>query len=273
VVANTGDDVEVYGVHVSPDPDLVTWWLADAIDERGYGIKGDTWEVMAALEEAGQPAWFRLGDRDLTMCLVRTALLRSGGRLTEAQAAVVRAMGVEARVLPMSDERVRTRVRARGGWRPFQEFMILEGSQGPVEDVEFDGAREARPAPEVLAALTAAKAIVVGPSNPIASIGPILAVPGMRRALSAAAAPVVAVSPFVAGRVLKGPTELFCRQAGIELSATGVARAYRDFLDGIVADEPVAGTASLETQTLMDTEADRRRVAEATLQFAASLAP
>ena len=131
VIANTGDDAELYGVHVSPDPDLVSYWLADVIDERGWGIAGDTWEVMDALHAAGQPAWFRLGDRDLAMCLLRTQRLRAGERLTEAHEAVVRALGVEARVLPMSDDPVATWVRSGGAWRPFQEFMILERGSDP----------------------------------------------------------------------------------------------------------------------------------------------
>ena len=271
VIANTGDDAEVYGVHVSPDPDLVTYWLADAIDERGYGIRGDTWKVMDALEAAGLPAWFRLGDRDLAMCLVRTGLLAAGERLTDAHAAVVRAMGVGARVLPASDEPVRTRVTARGRELPFQEFMIVEGGQGPIEAVEFAGAAGARPTPQVLDALERADVIVIGPSNPIASIGPMLAVPEMREAVAGSPAPVVAVSPFVGGEVLKGPTVEFCRWAGIDASAAGLLDAYPGLLDGVVADEPVDGIPTLVTETLMDTPEARRRVAEQTLEFADSL--
>jgi LPPG:FO 2-phospho-L-lactate transferase len=274
VIANTGDDVEVYGVHVSPDPDLVTYWLADAIDERGYGIRGDTWEVMRALDSAGRPTWFRLGDRDLAMCLVRTELLRAGERLTCAHAAVVEAMGVAVRVLPMSDNPVRTRVRVRGRWRPFQEFMIVDRAQGPVEDVSFEGAARARPSPEALGALAAAEAIVIGPSNPVASIGPVLALPGMREAIAAAPAPVVAVSPFVGGRAIKGPTEAFAAWAGLGADAPGVARAYAGLLDGLVADEEVEpeDVPSLRTDTLMDTPAARARVAATILEFAGALA-
>jgi LPPG:FO 2-phospho-L-lactate transferase len=259
-------------VHVSPDPDLVTYWLADAIDERGYGIRGDSWAVMDALEASGRDVWFRLGDRDLAMCLVRTELLHAGSTLTDAHAAVVRAMGVGARVLPMADEPVRTRVRAGGRWRPFQEFMIVDRAAGPVEDVSFAGVDRARPTADVLAALGAADAIVIGPSNPVASIGPILALPGMREALADARAPVVAVSPFVGGRSVKGPTELFCAQAGIEVGAAGVARAYAGLLDGLVADEQVDALASVEADTMMDDAAARARVAATTLEFAASLA-
>jgi LPPG:FO 2-phospho-L-lactate transferase len=273
VIANTGDDAWIHGVHVSPDPDLVTYWLADAIDERGYGIRGDSWRVMDALEAAGRPTWFRLGDRDLAMCLVRSELLAEGERLTDAHAAVVSAMGVGARVLPMSDESVRTLIGVGGRVLPFQEFMIVERARGPLESVELSGVEEARPTPEVLAALDAADAIVIGPSNPIVSIGPILALPGMRAALRSATAPVVAVSPFVGGEVLKGPTGLFCELAAVDRSAIGIATHYGDLLDGIVADEPVvAGPPALETPTLMDTPCARRLVAASVLELAARLA-
>ena len=241
MIANTGDDAEVYGAHVSPDPDLVTYWLADAIDERGYGIAGDTWQVMDALEAAGRETWFRLGDRDLAMCLIRTELMAQGHSATAAHAAVVEAMGVAARVLPATDQPVRTRVGARGTTFGFQEFMIVEGARGPIESVEFEGAEHARPTEQVLGALREADAVVIGPSNPIASIAPILAVPAMREAVRAAPGPVVAVSPFVGGQVLKGPTLAFCEHAGIEPTAAGLLDAYEGLLDGIVADEPVAG--------------------------------
>ena len=272
VVANTGDDVEVYGVHVSPDPDLITYWLADAIDERGWGLRGDSWRVMEALEAAGRPHWFRLGDRDLAMCLVRTERLRAGESLTEAHRTVVDAMGVEARVLPMADEPVATWVGARGRMLPFQEFMIAEGARGPVEHVELRGLEDARPSDAVLEALRNAETILIGPSNPVISIGPILALPGMRDALRAARAPVVAMSPFVAGRTLKGPTDEFCAHAGIETSAQGIADAYGDVLDGVVADEPVQGLPGLVTETLMDNAEARVTVATNTLDFAAKLA-
>jgi LPPG:FO 2-phospho-L-lactate transferase len=271
VVANTGDDIEVYGVHVSPDPDLVTYWLADTIDERGYGIRGDTWQEMESVERAGNPAWFRLGDRDLEMCRVRTELMRAGRRLTEAHAAVVEAMGAEARVLPMCDERVATHVTARGRTLPFQEFMIVKRAEGPVEGVELRGVEAARPTPEVLATLAEAEAIVIGPSNPVISIGPILAVPGMREAIAGSPAPVVAVSPFVEGKALKGPTDLFCDFAGIELSAAGIASVYGDLLDGVVADEPVDEVPCLVDNTVMDSAESRRRLAAGTLEFARSL--
>jgi LPPG:FO 2-phospho-L-lactate transferase len=271
VVANTGDDVYVYGVHVSPDPDLVTYWLADEIDERGWGLRDDTWHVMDALERARRPHWFRLGDRDLAMCLLRTERMRAGHRLTEAHQTVVDAMGVRARVLPMSDQRVSTWVGVRGRKLPFQEFMIVEGAEGPIEAVELRGLHRAPPSDSVLQAIAGADLILIGPSNPVISIGPILALPGMREALVAAAAPVVAVSPFVGGRSVKGPTEAFCEYAGIEPSAAGVARAYAEVIDGIVADEPVDGLPALHTDTLIESARQRARLAREELDFAISL--
>ena len=271
VVANTGDDVDVYGVHVSPDPDLVTYWLADQIDDRGWGLRDDSWQVMEALERAGRPHWFRLGDRDLAMCLVRTERLRAGETLTQAQRAVVDALGVEASVLPMSDQPVSTWVTARARSIPFQEFMIVELAEGPVDAVELRGLERARPSDAVLQTIAEAEAVVIGPSNPVISIGPILGLPGMREALRAAPAPVVAVSPFVGGRAVKGPTDAFCEQAGIERSADGIARAYADVLDGLVSDEAVDELPGLVTDTLMDTPDDRARLAREVLGFAASL--
>jgi LPPG:FO 2-phospho-L-lactate transferase len=271
VVANTGDDVEMYGVHVSPDPDLVTYWLADEIDERGWGLRDDSWQVMEALERTGRPHWFRLGDRDLAMCLIRTERLRAGESLTEAHRSVVDAMGVTTHVLPMSDAPVSTFVGARGRTLPFQEFMILDRGEGPVESVELRGLERAAPSDAVLEAIAAADAIVIGPSNPVISIGPILALPGMREALRGAPAPVVAVSPFVGGRSLKGPTLAFCEHAGIEPSAAGVAGAYSEVIDGIVADEAVEGVPGIVTGTLLDSAEDRARVAREVLDFADSL--
>src|SRR4051794_10327029 len=166
VVANTGDDVEVYGAHVSPDPDLVTFWLADRIDERGWGLVGDTFAVMDGLRELGVDVWFNLGDRDLAIGVRRAERLAQGARLTEALAELGAALGVRARVLPMSDAPVRTQVLARQRWVPFQEFMILERGEGPVDGVELRGIEAAAPPPEVLEAIAAARAIIVGPSNP-----------------------------------------------------------------------------------------------------------
>jgi LPPG:FO 2-phospho-L-lactate transferase len=271
VIANTADDVEVYGVHVAPDPDLVAYWLADLIDERGYGLREDSWRVMDALEAAGIPTWFRLGDRDLAMCLIRTQRLRERARLTDAHAAVVEALGVKARVLPMCDEPVQTWVRHRDRVLPFQEYMIVERASPPVEGVELRGLEVARPSDEVLAALARAELIVLGPSNPVISVGPMLGVPGMREALAEAPAPVLAVSPFVGGRSVKGPTEQFCAWADIEPSAAGVARAYAGVIDAMVADEEVEGLPCLVTDTLLDTPDRRRGLAEIILEFGRNL--
>jgi LPPG:FO 2-phospho-L-lactate transferase len=271
VVANTGDDIEIYGGYVSPDPDLVTFWLADRIDERGWGLAEDTFHVMDGLREIGVEVWFNLGDRDLAIGIERARALRHDSRLTEAHGAIVKALGVRAQVLPMSDGPVRTRVMAQGAWLPFQEFMIRSRGRGPVEGVDFRGARAAPATAEVLEAIAGARAIVIGPSNPVVSIGPILATPGIREALDAAPAPVVAVSPIVRGEVLKGPTAAFMEWAGHPLSSDGIAAAYAGVIDGLVADERAAGLPVLETEVLMDTPERRRRLAERTLRFAAGL--
>ena len=272
VVANTGDDVEIYGGHVSPDPDLVLYWLADRIDERGWGLRGDTFHVMDGLREIGGDPWFALGDRDLAVALHRRARLEDGARLTETLAELAAALGLAAAVLPMSDDPVRTRVRHAGRWWSFQEYMIRAGAGGPVDEVVFEGADRARATGEVLEAISRARAIVIGPSNPVASIGPILAVPGIREAMVAARGPVIAVSPIVGGRIVKGPTDRFMRWAGREPSASGVAATYAGLIDGIVADEAADGLPLLRTDTLMSDAPSRRRVAQEALDFAARLA-
>ncbi|HEY4450958.1 MAG TPA: 2-phospho-L-lactate transferase [Solirubrobacteraceae bacterium] len=273
VLVNTGDDIEIYGAYVSPDPDLVSFWLADAIDERGWGLRGDTFTVMDALRELGVEVWFNLGDRDLAWCIERARLLADGLSPTAALARLDAALGVRAQVLPMSDDPVRTWIRTgASGWCSFQEFMIRERGAGLIEGIEYRGAEQAAPSAQVLEAIARARAIVIGPSNPLASIGPILAVPGIREALAASAAPVVAVSPIVGGEVLKGPTASFMAFAALECAAAGVADFYGDLLDGIVADENVAGVATLQTSTRMDDAGERARVAEQTLTFAQALA-
>ncbi len=272
VIANTGDDIEIYGAHVSPDPDLCAYWLADRIDARGWGVRGDTFAVMDGLRELGEDVWFRLGDRDLAVCLRRARRLAEGARLTEALAELTAALRIPARVLPMSDDPVRTRVKARGAWHGFQQFMIRERAAGPVEDVEFAGAAGATPPPEALDALAEAEAIVIGPSNPVASIGPILAVPGLREAIAAAPAPVVAVSPIVGGAVLKGPTAAFLEWAGQPATAAGIAAIYAGLIDGIVADDDPGGPLpALRTETRLHEEIARAIVAGEILEFAASL--
>jgi LPPG:FO 2-phospho-L-lactate transferase len=271
VIANVGDDIEIYGAHVSPDPDLVSFWLADRIDERGWGLRGDTFGVMDALRELGVEVWFQLGDGDLAWCIERARMLAQGRTATEALAALTASLGVRARVLPASDDPVRTWVRTGDRWHSFQEYMIRGHAAQAVEGLEYRGAELARVSEPVLESIAAAHAIVIGPSNPLASIGPILAVAGMREALASADAPVVAVSPIVGGEVLKGPTAAFMAFDGRELSAGGVAGVYGDLLDGIVADQPVEGLAVLQIDTRMDDAGARAHVARQTLDFARRL--
>ncbi|HTC71603.1 MAG TPA: 2-phospho-L-lactate transferase [Solirubrobacteraceae bacterium] len=272
-IVNTGDDIEIYGAHVSPDPDLVSFWLADAIDERGWGLDGDSFAVMDALRELGVEVWFNLGDRDLAWCLERARMLAEGIGATAALARLNEALGVRSQVLPMSDDPVRTWVRTGpAGWLTFQEFMIRERASGMLEGLEYRGAEQARPSAEVLAAIARASVIVIGPSNPLASIAPILAVPGIHDALQAANAPVLAVSPIVAGEVIKGPTASFMAFGALELSADGIADFYGELLDGIIADEDVGRLTTLQTDTRMHDRDARVRLAEQTLSFAHALA-
>lgn len=276
VIANTGDDTEIHGGLVCPDPDLVTFWLADRIDERGWGLRDDTFAVMDALRALGDDPWFSLGDRDLALCLRRARRLAEGARLTETIAENAAAYGVVARVLPPSDAPVRTQVRADDRWWDFQEFMIRRLRDAPapvVQDVAFRGAESAAATLEVLQALRTARAIVIGPSNPVISISPILAVPGVREALRDARAPVVAVAPLVDGQVLKGPTESFLRWAGVGMDARGVARIYAGLLDGLVTDEAVdlPGIAVRTAGVLMRDAATRASVAAEALDLCDAL--
>ncbi len=277
VIANTGDDIETLGVHVSPDPDLVTYWLSGEIDEqRGWGLRDDSFTVFERLAKLGAPSWFGLSDRDLAACLYRRQFLEEGGTHTAAQAQIARSLAVEARVLPMCEAPVRTRVLTAAGARALQEYLIVDGGQPEVHGVELDGIATAKPTKEVLEALRAAEAIVIGPSNPVISIGPILAVPGMREAIREHGAPVVAVSPFVAGRVVKGPTERFMAALGRPSTAAGVASLYAGLIDAMVVDEgdpdpPPTEIPTLAAPTMMEGAAGRARVARIVLDYAASL--
>lgn len=277
VIANTGDDIETLGVHVSPDPDLIGYWLSGEIDEeRGWGLKDDGFTVFERLTKLGAPSWFGLSDRDLAACLYRRQFLDEGGRLTDAQAQICRALGVEARVLPMCEEPVRTVVVTAAGRRALQEYLIVDRGEPEVLGVELDGIERAEPTREVRDALRAAEAIVVGPSNPVISIGPILAVPGLRDAIAGAGVPVVAVSPFVAGKVVKGPTERFMQALGRPSTAAGVASLYAGLIDAMVVDEddpdpPPDGIPTLSAPTLMEGTAGRARLARLVLDYAASL--
>jgi LPPG:FO 2-phospho-L-lactate transferase len=226
---------------------------------------------MAQLRELGVDVWFNLGDRDLAIGLRRAQRLAEGATLTEAIGELTRALGLRARVLPMADQPVRTRILARGRWVPFQEFMIRERGEGPVDGVELQGVEAARAPQAVLDAIAGARAVIIGPSNPVISIRTILEVPGTADALRATDAPVVAVSPIVGGEVVKGPTEAFMAWASLPASAAGTALAYEGLLDGMVADEPFDALPALQTDTRMDDAASRRRVAEDVLRFAESL--
>jgi LPPG:FO 2-phospho-L-lactate transferase len=273
VIANTADDIEIHRAYVSPDPDLCTFWLADRIDERGWGLKDDTFAAMDMLRELGEDVWFNLGDRDLAIGLHRARRLHEGARLTETLAELSAALGLRARVLPMSDAPVRSWVLSGEDWTSFQEFMIRHRASGPVDGMELRGIEAAAPPPEALEAIASARAIVVGPSNPVISINPILEVPGMRDAIAASPAKVVAVSPLVDGAVVKGPTEAFMAWAGYELTAAGVASYYGDILDGMVSDERDAGGLPVAVMdTLMSDAEARERVARETLRFAEALA-
>jgi LPPG:FO 2-phospho-L-lactate transferase len=256
VIANTGDDVEIHGAYVSPDPDLICFRLADRIDERGWGIEGDTFEYMESVAGT-EDAWFSLGDEDRMIGIRRKQLIEGGGTLTQAIVELNNDLGIAATVLPMSDQPVRTEVLSGDRWIGFQEFMVRERAQVPIDDVRYAGAEAAQPSPEVLAAIASARVIVIGPSNPIASIGPILAV--CRDDLATAGAPVVAVSPIVSGKVLKGPTREFMTWAGYDTSTAGVAQYYGDLVNGVFDED-----------TLMDTTEASRALAARVLEFAAN---
>jgi LPPG:FO 2-phospho-L-lactate transferase len=237
IVGNTGDDLEWWGLHVSPDLDSVAYALAGLLDGgRGWGVRDDTFHCLGAMERLGRETWFRLGDRDLATHLHRTLLLRAGASLTAATRAITDALGVAARLVPMSDEPVRTELRTDKGWLSLEEFFVRERCAPDVLEVVYRGAPEARPGPGVLDAIGSAEAIVVCCSNPVTSIGPILAVPGVVDALARAPAPVVAVSPIVGGRAVSGPAAKLLTARGLEASPRGVARASRPWLDALVID-------------------------------------
>jgi LPPG:FO 2-phospho-L-lactate transferase len=278
VIANTGDDILVHGLHVSPDPDLITYWLAGEIDEeRGWGIKGDSFTAHERLVELGAPGWLKLTDRDLATCLYRTHFVAEGGTLTAAQGQIARALGVRAAVLPMCERAVHTRIRTPSGWLGLQEYLIVERSEPPIEGIEVEGLEHAVPSPEVREALAGADAVVIGPSNPVISIGPIISMPEMREAIAAADAPVIAVSPLVAGRAVKGPTEKFIEAVRRPPTAAGVASLYEGLIDAMVVDagDPDPGPdgiRALSCPTLMEGAVGRRELAERVLEFARVLA-
>lgn len=278
-LVNTGDDRVFYGVHVSPDCDIVTYTLAGLVDaERGWGLAGDTFHLVEALGALGHDTWFRLGDRDYATCLHRTLRLAEGAGLAAVADELRRRLGVAVRILPMSEDPCPTNVRLEDGRvLHFEEYLIRERSPDTVEAVDLSAAAAARPAPGVLEALAGARAILVCPSNPVVSIGPILAVPGVRDAIAKAGVPVVAVSPIVGGAAVKGPAAQLLRGVGCEVSARGVAAHYRDWITGIVIDARDAeqapeierlGLAVCAVDTIMRDAAAAERVARAALELA-----
>jgi LPPG:FO 2-phospho-L-lactate transferase len=232
VVCNTGDDFVLHGLHISPDLDTIAYTLAGVVDgEKGWGIGGDTFAALEWLGKYGGETWFKLGDRDLATHITRTRLLREGLTLTQATERIGKALGVKARLLPMSDDKVETRIQTPGGEISFQEYFVKERWSVEVSGVSYAGVEISRPAPGVLDAIRDATAVIVCPSNPVTSIGAILAVPGVRAALKETRAPVIAVSPIIGGAPVTGPADKLMAAAGMEVSALGVAKAYADFLD------------------------------------------
>lgn len=236
-IVNTGDDLEWWGLHVSPDLDSISYALAGLLSrERGWGVKGDTFFCLQAMGELDEPIWFHVGDRDLAVHLLRSKLLAQGKTLTEVTAAISGKLGVQARILPMTNSPVETRVDTPLGELHFQEYFVQRWYQDPVKSVRFVGAAEAQPAPGVVEAIISASAVILAPSNPITSIGPILAVPGIREALRETPARVAAVSPIVGHTAVSGPAGILMAAQGLPVSIAGVAQAYEDFLDILIAD-------------------------------------
>ena len=281
VIVNTGDDLERHGLVIWPDHDTVVYTLAGLDDEeRGWGLKDETWTVIDTLRALGEDAWFRLGDRDIATHLVRTERLRSGERPTEVAKALGASLGVAATVLPMTDDAVRTELRTSDGWLEFQEYFVHRGQRPDVHEVRFRGIEAACITPEARAAIDTAEVIVIAPSNPIVSTGPILALPGVREALGAAAGhgtPIVAVSGIIGGRALRGPADRMLASLGHEPSALGVARIYGGVADRFVLDQldrdlapdiEALGMRTRVTDTVMTDDAARARLAAEAIEFA-----
>jgi len=270
-IVNTGDDLSMHGLEISPDLDIVTYTLAGVVNPKtGWGYRGDTFNLLERLAALGCPDWFHLGDRDLATHVFRTHRLRNGWTLSKVADAICRAFEVSARVLPMSDQPVRTQIKTRRGWLAFQEYLVKLRARPVVHAVRFQGAERAKPAPRVLAALRTADGIVICPSNPFISIGPILAVRGIAEVLKARRESVVAVCPLVGGLSLKGPTDRMMRQLGHEVSAAGVARLYKEICGTMIidhADESEvsrierSGMRAICGSIVMRSDTDKRRVA------------
>jgi LPPG:FO 2-phospho-L-lactate transferase len=280
VIVNTGDDFRHLGLCISPDLDSVLYAFSGLSDPvRGWGRRDETWKFMAALEGLRGETWFQLGDADLAVHVERTWRLAQGATLSDVTAHLCRALGIAARVLPMSDDPVRTRVLTADGWLDFQDYFVRRRCQPAVRAFEFAGAATARPQPAALAALERhdLRAIIICPSNPFVSVEPILAVPGMRAAMQQSDAPVIAVTPIIGGQAIKGPAAKMLAELGLEVSGAAVARRYADLLDGFVIDhvddmpEPLPGVRFFSAATLMHSTADRVRLAGTVLHAADEL--
>jgi LPPG:FO 2-phospho-L-lactate transferase len=277
IIVNTGDDLLWWGLYVSPDIDSITYVLAGLLSkERGWGVKGDTFQCLQAMGQLGQPIWFHAGDRDLAVHLVRSQLLAEGKTLTEATADIARKLGVTANILPMSDSRVETRVLTPIGELSFEEYFVQRWYQDPVESVRYAGAADAEPSPGVIDSILRAEIVLIAPSNPVSSIFPILAVPGIRQALRDTKAIIAGVSPIIAGAAVSGPAGILMASQNLPVSISGVAQAYADFLDVLVADnrdqaeaDQLASTTLHVhcTNALMRSLTDRADLARAVLDF------
>jgi len=277
VIVNSGDDIELYGLHISPDLDIVMYTLAGIVDqEKGWGIKEDTVHCLETLQKYGYETWFRLGDRDLATHIHRTYLLKSGLKLSEVTARLTRSFGLVMRIIPMTDEGFETIVVTDKGRMHFQEYFVKRGAQDKVLGVEFEGIERAEPAPGVLDSILNSEAVIICPSNPIVSIGTILSVKGVRDALKKTKAKVAAVSPIVGGAPIKGPADRLMQGLGLEVSAYGVAIVYRDFLDAFVIDNIDAAEKSrietlgihvVVTNTIMKSLEDKVQLAETVLNL------
>ena len=281
VVVNTADDFDLWGLHISPDLDTVMYTLAGVANpQAGWGLRNETFDALEMLDRYGEDTWFKLGDRDLATHVLRTARLNRGESLTEITGSLSAALGVRASVLPMCDEPVATLVHTPDGPLEFQDYFVRRRQRDEVLGIDLRGIKETRISSAASGALAEAEAVVFCPSNPIVSIGPVLAVPGMTESLSASSAPKVAVSPIVGGRALKGPADRMMDSLGHEVSATGVARMYEGLVDGMVVDRTDAaeedeiealGIEALVTDSVMRDEEDRGRLAREVLEFAAAL--
>jgi LPPG:FO 2-phospho-L-lactate transferase len=277
IIVNTGDDLLWWGLYVSPDVDSITYVLAGLLSkERGWGVKGDTFQCLQAMGQLGQPIWFHAGDRDLAVHLVRSQLLAEGKTLTEATAEIARKLGVTANILPMSDSRVETRVLTPIGELSFEEYFVQRWYQDPVESVRYAGAADAEPAPGVIDAILKADIVLVAPSNPVSSVFPILAVPGIRQALRDTKAIIAGVSPIIGGAAVSGPAGILMASQNLPVSISGLAQAYADFLDVLVADNRDRAEADQLASTtlhvhctniLMRSLTDRADLARAVLEF------